>query len=287
VPLSHHLLNLRPRNLPSQFCEFHELDISPEPSSFQPHRDYFGNHCAFVTVEGAHTELRITARSRVARSMPFVPDFWETPVWENARAQVLTDRSGPGLEALEFSFDSPLIPKNAELAGYAAKSFQPRRPLMEAAVDLNRRIFEEFEFDPAATDVSTPVSEVFQKRRGVCQDFAHLLIACLRSLGVPARYVSGYLETDPPPGSPKLVGSDASHAWVSFWCPGIGWIDLDPTNNCVPSMRHVIVGWGRDYGDVSPVRGIIHGSGSHDLIVGVDLTAIGPETSPSPTAAEA
>jgi len=276
VPLSHHLLALRPRNLANQVCEFHELEITPEPVSLESHLDYYGNHCAFLTVEGAHNELLVSAKSRIALSMPFVPDPGETPSWENARSQVLTDRSERGLEALEFSFDSPLIPTTAPLAEFASESFHPGRPIMEAAIELNARIFEEFTFDPAATDVSTPVSEVFENRRGVCQDFAHLLIGCLRAVGVPARYVSGYLETDPPPNSPKLIGSDASHAWVSFWCPGVGWIDLDPTNNCIPSMRHVIVGWGRDYGDVCPLRGIIHGSGSHELIVGVDLAAIGP-----------
>jgi transglutaminase-like putative cysteine protease len=168
------------------------------------------------------------------------------------------------------------VPNTDEFADYTSTSFLPARPILDAVTDLTRRIDEDFTFDPTATTVSTPLSDVFKQRRGVCQDFAHFQVACLRSQGLPARYVSGYLETDPPPGQPKLRGVDASHAWVAFFCPGIGWIDVDPTNNCLPSLRHVTLGWGRDYGDVCPVRGVLVGGQNQTLRVAVDVNALGP-----------
>ena len=168
------------------------------------------------------------------------------------------------------------MPYADEFADYAKASFTPARPVLDAVTDLTRRIHEDFTFDPAATTVTTPVAEVFAQRRGVCQDFAHFQLACLRSQGLPARYVSGYLETDPPPGQPKLRGTDASHAWVSFFCPSIGWLDVDATNNCLPSLRHITIGWGRDYSDVCPVRGVLVGGQNQTLRVSVDVNALGP-----------
>lgn len=275
VSISHHVLRLAPRMLDQQRVIAHELEVDPAPSVLSEHVDYFGNRTQFMTVEGAHTRLLIRSRASVAVGPAFVPEPSETAPWDAVRAFCQADHAGPGLEAHEFTYGSPLAPARAEFGDYAAASFPRRRPLLEGVLDLTRRIGRDFAFDTTATSVATPVREFFQKRRGVCQDFAQFQIACLRSLGLPARYVSGYLETDPPPGQPKLRGVDASHAWVAFYCPGLGWIDVDPTNNCLPSMRHITIGWGRDFGDVSPLKGVIMGGQGQTLSVGVDVVATG------------
>ena len=194
---------------------------------------------------------------------------WET-VAEMFRDPVLPEV----VEPYQFVFDSPQVRASQELANYALESFGKDMPLFAGARDLTRRIFEDFKFDPKATTVATPLEEVWQKRRGVCQDFAHLGIACLRSLGLPARYVSGYLRTRPPAGKLRLVGADASHAWFRIFCPGTGWVDFDPTNNVQPAEEHIIVAYGRDYGDVSPVAGILTGGGEHEVRVSVDVVEI-------------
>jgi len=275
VSVSHHLLRLTPRHYSKQSCLAHELAITPEPGTLSVRRDYFGNPTHFVGVEIPHQQLVITSRSRVAVSPAFIPEPLETPAWENVRARCRDDHSGHSLEAHEFTYASPLVPMADEFAGYAQASFTPQRPILDAVTDLTRRIQEDFTFDATATTVTTPVADVFKGRRGVCQDFAHFQIACLRSHGLPARYVSGYLETDPPPGQPKLRGVDASHAWVGFYCPGIGWLDVDPTNNCLPSLRHITTGWGRDYSDVCPIRGVLVGGQNQTLRVSVDVNALG------------
>jgi transglutaminase-like putative cysteine protease len=182
-----------------------------------------------------------------------------------------TDLSPEGLDAYQFVFESTRVRPGAEFAAYAAESFLPERPLTEALLDLTRRIHQDFRFDSKATTVRTTPEEVLRLGRGVCQDFAHLQISCLRSLGLPARYVSGYLRTYPPPGRERLVGADVSHAWLSVYCPGAGWLDVDPTNNLIPSQSHVTLSWGRDYADVSPVRGVILGGRDHTIEVGVDM----------------
>ena len=276
VALSHHLLRLSPRASLRQRCLNHQLSIDPPPAALSAHGDYFGNTAHFISIERPHNRLVITSRSRVAISPAFTPEPGETPHWESVRAGCRGDHSGLALEAHEFTYASPLVPLVAEFADYAEPSFPKERPVLEAVADLSRRIHHDFKFDTAATSVTTPISEVFKQRRGVCQDFAQFEIACLRSLGLPARYVSGYLETDPPPGQPKLRGADASHAWVSFYSPGIGWLDVDPTNNCFPSLRHIVIGWGRDYSDVCPVRGVLMGSQSQALRVSVDVLSLGP-----------
>ena len=184
------------------------------------------------------------------------------------------DHSAAGLDAYQFQFESPRIHKRAEFAAYALESFTPGRPMREALLDLTHRIHVDFKFDSKVTTVRTSTEEVFKKRRGVCQDFAHVQIACLRSIGVATRYVSGYLRTYPPPGKPRLVGADASHAWVSAYCCGAGWLDMDPTNDVAPADGHVTLAWGRDYGDVSPVRGLILGGGGHALKVAVDMEPV-------------
>ncbi len=274
VSLSHHTLRLHPRELPRQRCLESELQILPRAGVMESHFDYFGNRMTFATVEGAHRKLVATARSRVTVKAPAWPVRADTPKWEAVRDFTLGYKADEILEAREFVYSSPLIPKEPEFAEYAAPSFTPRRAVLDAVLDLTDRIHGDFKFDSKATNVATPLEEVLKLRRGVCQDFAQLEIACLRTMGIPARYVSGYLETDPPPGKPRLVGADASHAWVSFFCPGVGWIDVDPTNNLLPSARHITVAWGRDYSDVSPVRGVILGSGEHSMKVAVDVSPV-------------
>jgi len=276
VSVSHHLLRLAPRRTARQRCLSHELAIEPSPAVSSAHCDYFGNTTHFIGVERPHTELVVKSRSRVAIGPTLVPEPTETPAWEGVRARCRDDHSGQALEAHEFIYASPLVPLGADFTDYAAPSFAKHRPILGAVRDLTRRIHADFKFDPTATTVTTPPQEVLKQRRGVCQDFAQFQIACLRSLGLPARYVSGYLETDPSPGQTKLRGADASHAWVSFYCPGHGWIDVDPTNNCFPSLRHVTIGWGRDYSDVAPIKGVLVGGQNQQSRVAVDVLACGP-----------
>ena len=266
VSVSHHVARISPRTLPHQACVSHELHIEPAPAVTTPHVDYFGNAMTFFAMQGAHKRLTVRARSQVVVSATSAPCPPDTPPWEAA-----LDRTALPLDAVECVFDSTLIRAGAELAAYARPSFPAGLPLLEAVAELTRRIHEEFTFDPKATTVATPLAEVFKSPRGVCQDFARLEIACLRSLGLAAHYVSGYLETVPPPGTPRLIGADASHAWLAVYCPGIGWIDVDPTTNLLPSTRHITLAWGRDYSDVSPIRGVILGGGQHSLRVSVDV----------------
>jgi transglutaminase-like putative cysteine protease len=274
VSLSHHILRVRPRASKGQRVLSSVLRIEPVPMVSTQFLDTFGNATMFVSIENGHQQLIVDAESTVeVFASPTIDNIYDV-AWEAASTLRASEPLNGALEASEFAYESPLVKTDAEYAAYARVSFQPGRPLMEAALDLTERIFKEFKFDPTATTVSTPLHEVFRNRRGVCQDFAHFQIACLRSLGLPARYVSGYLETDPPPGKPKLVGSDASHAWASIFCPGAGWVDLDPTNNVIPGTRHITVGWGRDYSDISPVRGVILGGGKHKLSVAVDVTRV-------------
>ena len=282
VSVSHHLLRLTPRRTIRQRCLSHNLSVEPSPSATSAHSDYFANTTHFITIERPHTELVLKSRSRVAVSPALIPEPQETPAWENVRARCRDDHSGQTLEAHEFTYASPLVPSGANFADYVAPSFAKHRPILDAVTDLTHRIHEDFQFDPIATTVTTPVQEVFRQRRGVCQDFAQFQIACLRSIGLPARYVSGYLETDPPPDRPKLRGADASHAWVSFFCPGHGWLDVDPTNNCFPSLRHITIAWGRDYCDVAPVRGVLAGGQDQQLRVAVDVVACGPVNGDGP-----
>jgi transglutaminase-like putative cysteine protease len=279
VPVSHHVLRLSPRELGHQRRESSTLHIEPSPTVARSHVDYFGNAVTFATIETPHRQLIITSVSRVSVMSAPRPSPEETPEWESVRDFCRGAQIGTALEASEFLFDSPLIASADDFADYARSSFTRGRPILDAVLDLTDRIHADFKFDTLATTLATPLEEFLKKRRGVCQDFAQLEVACLRSLGLPARYVSGYLETVPPPGQARLAGADASHAWVSFYSQGIGWIDVDPTNNLIPSTRHVTVAWGRDYSDVSPVRGVILGAGAHDLAVAVDVVPIDEDVS--------
>jgi transglutaminase-like putative cysteine protease len=269
VAVAHHVARLKPRALAQQRCLAHTLEIAPAPAVTSVYDDYFGNAVTFFGVQGAHKSLVIRARSMVDVSGPPLPDPGETPPWEAA-----TNRESLPFEAIEFLFDAADARFPLGVEGYARLSFPPQRRLLAGVIDLTTRINREFTFDPKATTVATPLVEVFASRRGVCQDFARLEIACLRAIGIPAKYVSGYLETDPPPGAPRLLGADASHAWLAVYCPGTGWIAVDPTNNLLPSDRHVTLAWGRDYSDVSPIRGVILGGGAHTLRVHVDVVRL-------------
>jgi transglutaminase-like putative cysteine protease len=194
--------------------------------------------------------------------------------WESVRDGIVRARRADGVEAYSYTFDSPHARPSRALGSYAEPSFPAGRPFLDAVMDLTRRIHTDFVYDPRATTIATPLAQVLEARRGVCQDFAHLEIACLRALGLPARYVSGYLLTRPPPGRPRLIGADASHAWISVHLPDFGWVDFDPTNGLMPGEHHVTVASGRDFADVTPVRGVILGGGHHDLKVEVDVTAV-------------
>jgi transglutaminase-like putative cysteine protease len=269
VSVSHHVAHLTPRTLPNQVREGHQLQIEPAPDVTTTHVDYFGNPTTFFALQSAHRTLTVRALSTVVVSAPVPPSPSETPPWERA-----ADRTLLPYDALDYVFDSIALRTSEDLAAYARSSFPAGRPLVEALADLTSRIHRDFTFDPKATTVATPLARVFESRRGVCQDFARLEIACLRTLALAARYVSGYLETVPRPGQPRLIGADASHAWLAVCCPEYGWIDVDPTNNCFPSERHLTLAWGRDFDDVSPIRGVVLGGGEHSLRVSVDIVRL-------------
>lgn len=271
VSVSHHILRLTPHNSVRQICHSTGISITPRPATSTRHVDYFGNATICFTLLEPHERLVIEANSDLEVRVLPLADFSLSPAWETVRDSLPFDHTDEGLTAYQFVFDSSRIKAKPELAGYARESFPAGRPVLEGAFDLTQRIYRDFRFDSKATDVSTPVETFFEKRRGVCQDFSHLQIACMRSLGLPARYVSGYLRTYPPPGKPRLVGADASHAWCAAWSPVVGWVDFDPTNNCVPSDGHITVAWGRDYSDVSPVHGVLLGGARHTLDTGVDV----------------
>jgi transglutaminase-like putative cysteine protease len=274
VSLCHNLLHLAVRDTPGQTCAHSQLLIQPLPAVSSSKTDYFGNTATFFTLQEPHPRLTITAVN-LARLRPQTPPEASTTLsWEETVKQLSRPDPPENLEACQFLFDSPYVKRHAELADYARPSFSPGRPLLEAVLDLTRRIHTEFRYDKTATNTATPVLHVLHNRRGVCQDFAHLQIACLRSLGVAARYVSGYLLTRPPAGQPRLVGADASHAWLSAYCPGAGWIDVDPTNNMIPGDKHIVLAWGRDYDDVCPIKGVILGGGKQEVNVAVDVVPV-------------
>ncbi|WP_193211896.1 transglutaminase family protein [Luteolibacter marinus] len=272
--LCHNEARLRPLDLPGQRCLSWKLVIDPEPEFHRTRLDSFGNHIDYFSIQRPHPALVIAAESEVEVLSSGQFSFEAGGPWEQVRENLLASKDPAALDARAFALPSPLIPVLPALADFAREDFTPGRCILEATSALNSRIFRDFKFDPDFTTVATPVVEVLENRRGVCQDFAQLMIAALRSIGLPARYVSGYLETLPPPGKPKLVGADASHAWVSVFVPGEGWLDFDPTNNIRPGERHITVATGRDYRDVSPLRGITVGGASHSLKVSVDVSPL-------------
>lgn len=272
VSLSQHLLHLTPRDWLFQKLEHTQLEISPDPASLEAHADWFGNPSTWLALRQPHDMLRLIAASTV-QVLPRPPAWREAagPPWEDLAKMLATFPSPAPIEAQECALASAQVPLLEEIRHWALTSFTPRRPMLDAARHLMARIHAEFEFDPKASTVATPVSETFRKRRGVCQDFAQVMLCALRSLGLAARYMSGYILTHPAPGKPRLIGVDASHAWVSLWCPQNGWVGFDPTNNLQPHLEHVILGWGRDFNDVSPMRGVILGGASHEVEVQVTM----------------
>jgi transglutaminase-like putative cysteine protease len=266
-----HVVRKRTRSLSFQTILNSRLTVFPVPVWSRQELDYFGNKVDLIEVLEPHDTLTVTALSDVeVGPRPIdtgLPLFSES--WERVRDRLWTD---PGCyEAREMQLDSPLVRRHHLLSDFGAKTFGPGRPLFDAVTELNRRIFEEFTYDPNFSDVATPLGKVLREKRGVCQDFAHLAVGVLRSLGLSARYVSGYLETRPPPGQARLIGADASHAWASVYFPDYGWVSFDPTNNMLPGERHIVVAWGRDFSEVSPLRGVVHGGGRHTVRVSVDV----------------
>jgi transglutaminase-like putative cysteine protease len=276
VEQAQHIACLRPLSDAGQGLLLFEMAVSPTPSQHSTRRDSHGNSRAYFALHSAHNDLRVVARSQVrvaSRYMGLQPD--QGPTCGEVRALLSYRAKAAFQPASEYMYASPFVPMHGILREYAEVSLKDDRPLAEAAMELMNRIYDDFDYAPASTDISTPVLDVFAQRKGVCQDFAHLMLACLRACGLAGRYVSGYLLTLPPPGQAPLVGADASHAWVSVWIPGLGldlaqdWLDLDPTNDCVPKNHHVRVAHGRDFGDVTPLRGVIRGGGAHTLLVRV------------------
>lgn len=271
VSLSQHFMHLTPRSTPTQLVETSALQTDPAPATWREARDYFGNVTTLASLDEEHFKTTITATSRVTVEPLKVAKPDETPSWEAVLKALQEDISSEGLFVRQFCYRSPRIQPGPALLEMARQFFPPGTPVLKGACALMEHIFSTFTYDGAATDVDTPVDEVLTLRRGVCQDFAHLQIACLRAIGLPARYVSGYLLTHPPEGQERLQGADASHAWLSIWIGEDGWVDLDPTNNAIVQDEHVTLAWGRDYGDVSPINGVTFGGGKHGVDVEVDV----------------
>ncbi len=272
VSQSHHLLHLQPRVHSRQKVLRHSLLIDPAPASKTDLVDDFGNPASIITIEQDHTELVIHSRAQVDVEAPPGFDASRSVHWNDLAAQLRANLGPETFVAAVYSCPSRHIRPSRDIYKFARPSFPDGRPLLEAVIDLTARIYRDFTYQSGATDVATPVEQVLQTRRGVCQDFAHLEIACLRTLGLAARYVSGYLLTRPPEGQAKLTGADASHAWISVWTPEAGWIDFDPTNNISPKEEHIALAFGRDFQDVSPVSGVLLGGGDHEVDVSVDVS---------------
>jgi transglutaminase-like putative cysteine protease len=274
VDLGSHMLHLWPRTLPHQAVLDASIVAVPEPARTSERLDHFGNAVVWMFMDRPHDRFVVTMQATVDVLFPRHPDPRHSLPWEQVAAAA-RDGDADSWRASEFVFDSPMLPLEPGAGGYAAESFPPGRPILEALIDMNSRIRRDFKFRGGVTTISTPVARVLAQRAGVCQDFTHLMISGLRALGLPARYVSGYLRTKPPPGVTGRRGADQSHAWVGAWLgPGQGWVDLDPTNDLVVRDEHVVLAWGRDYGDISPVRGMILGGGHHTVSVGVDLDPV-------------
>lgn len=268
-------LRLEPRTGDGQQLVSHSVDIRPKPADRTARRDFFGTLTESILIETAHRNLRIDSRSRVSVSRQAPGRAAPSPPWESVRDVAFEATSLGPASPIGYVFASPLVPVQRPVTAYAALSFLPGAGILAGAVDLMHRIRTEFKYDPKATVISTPLTEVFEKRHGVCQDFAHVMIAGLRGLGLPAAYISGYLRTVPPPGKPRLQGADATHAWVSLWCGAeTGWVGFDPTNDILVENDHIELAVGRDFSDVSPVDGIIVGSRKQKLSIAVDVLLV-------------
>ncbi len=274
ISVGHNEAWLRPRELPSQLCDRYELQITPGPSVRSTRHDYFGNAVTQFSFNQGYRDLNVTAISEVLLRERGASRETPSPGWETIVELVRSRPTKESLAAYEFVFDSPRVRRSEELATYARSSFKVGRPIVECLTELLAQFKADFQFDSNATNVWTPLEVAFKQRRGVCQDFAHIAMAMLRSLGLPARYISGYLRTFPPPGKPRLVGADASHAWVSVFCGELGWVDIDPTNNNFPNLEHITVAWGRDFSDVVPIKGVVIGGGQTAMKVSVDVAPL-------------
>jgi transglutaminase-like putative cysteine protease len=275
VETAQHLATIRPLNCAWQRVIAHTESIEPQPLYLKNRVDTFGNDVLYFSLESPHKSLQMISETTVELTPRWSSlDAAATPAWDSVAAGMRFKVGAPFLPETEFCYASPNIGLGQELRDYALESFTPGRPLAEGAIDLMHRIYADFKYRPTATSYDTPAQHAFELRRGVCQDFAQVMIGCMRAVGLPARYVSGYLRNDPPPGQERLIGADASHAWVSVYCPGNGWIDLDPTNDVLADLDHVTLATGRDYSDVSLLRGMILGGGSHRIDVGVTVLAL-------------
>jgi transglutaminase-like putative cysteine protease len=273
VSTSHHDLHVLLRGSVDQRIRSERVYVTPTPAVRRDRFDWFGNRATHLAIHERHTELTVTSEAELEVSRPIEP-IGDGEPWEVTRDWVRAGRDAEARAAMEMILTSPHVELSPAALEFALPSFPRGRPLIEAARDLTHRLHVELTYDPEATDTSTSVDEVLSGRRGVCQDFAHTQIACLRALGLPARYVSGYLVTTPSPGGVRLVGADASHAWLSLRLRASGWLDFDPTNDVIPSDRHIVVAYGRDFGDVTPMRGVLLGGGRHQLRVSVDVSEV-------------
>lgn len=279
---AHHLLHLVPRAMEHQACSDQSIRITPEPSGNEDAIDAFGNPLQRLEFNRPHQQLAVLSELNVEvgeRRVGPAP----SEAWERVRNRLLYTARPPGsehLEALRYRVESPYVRIKQLFTEYASDCFPAGRPLLAAADALMLKLYREMKYTPGVTDISTPLLHVLRDKRGVCQDYAHLMIACLRARGLAARYVSGYLRTTPAPGAPQLIGADASHAWVSVFCPPLGWVEFDPTNGIRAGLDHIAIAWGRDFGDVSPLRGVILGGGSHTLTVKVSVVFLPPCPSP-------
>ncbi|HLV65582.1 MAG TPA: transglutaminase family protein [Polyangiaceae bacterium] len=274
VSICHNEARLAPLSTRTQRPLASRIQVEPAAAVLVEDRDYFGNTVHFFSLEEAHLKLTVTADAEVELSPIETPDLSRSPPWEHVRARALRDRDPEALRALEFSLEPPGERRLPELVLYAKQSLLPGRPLLEAVFDLTRRIHADFRYLPGSTHVGTALEEVFATRQGVCQDFAHLELAALRAFGIPACYVSGYVYNAPASCEPRRSGADASHAWISVWCPELGYVDFDPTNGSVPRDEHITLARGRDYSDVSPLRGVILGGGRQVVQVAVDVQRV-------------
>ena len=275
VTLSQLYLHLSPRSFQYQQTESHRIWVTPPQEDASDGIDYFGNDIRRITITTPHKMLLVHAEATVKLAPRHeLGHIKGSHAWESLRDMMLQITNPLIQEACRYLYASPHVRWSRELESYARVSYTAGRPQLDAALDLTQRIFDDFEFDATATDISTPLDKVLKGRRGVCQDFAQLMIGCLRSIGLPARYVSGYLLTHPPAGQRRMIGADASHAWVSVYCPDLGWVDFDPTNRCLVQHEHITLGWGRDFSDVTPLRGVVLGGGEHELQVNVTVNPL-------------
>lgn len=279
VSYCHNMATLKPREFQGQSLLSFQLNISPKPTEISERPDFFGNNITRFSIQGLHNKLEVTTISEMTRDYAGIRDSFFSYRCKNIglkdAVEALNSNTPQKLETQPFVLESPLIRKvNDNIREYARVSFQGNRSVFDAAYELMERIYCDFDFVAGFTNVTTPISEAFEEKKGVCQDFAQIAIACVRTMGLPARYISGYIETIPPEGKEKLIGTDASHAWFAVYIPGFGWVDFDPTNNQLPADQHLVLAWGRDYYDVPPLKGVIYSNGKSKMTVAVDIQKI-------------